>query len=102
MVINYPIHGQGDLRLACPVGSASAITAQAWISATINGPQGDAHVDVWFQTDTGGLSEAHWDLNFTDGLSDRPWTEIPDGTTQINIQHNLPDDGTICLETLAK
>jgi hypothetical protein len=102
MIMNYPIHGQNNLRLVCPVGSASSITARAWISAIINGPQSGAHVDVWFQADTTGISDAHWDLNFTDGRSDRCWTEIPDGTTQINIEHKLPDDGAICLETLAK
>jgi Domain of unknown function (DUF1906) len=102
MIMNYLISGQNNLRLGCPIGSASVITARAWISATINGPKSGAHIDVWFQNDTTGISEAHWDLDFTDGCSDRRWAEVPDGTTQINIDHNLPGDGTICLETLPK
>lgn len=102
MIMNYPIEGRSNLRLGCPVGSASTITARAWISATINGPEGDAHLDLWFQSDTGGISDVHWDLNFTDGRSDRCVTEVPDGTTQINIAYNLPGAGTICLETIAK
>lgn len=103
MITNYPIHGQGDLRLGCPVGSASAITDRAWISAMMNGPNGSTgHADVFFQDDTGGVGEAHWDLAFNNGHSDRKWAEVPSGTTQINIEHNLPGDGTVCLETLAK
>jgi hypothetical protein len=67
MIMNYPIHGQSNLHFGCTVGSAPSITARAWISATINGPIGGAHVDVWFQTDTAGSTDVHWDLNFMIG-----------------------------------
>lgn len=103
VITNYPVTGQGGMRLGCPVGSASTITARAWISAMMDGPEGaTGHTDVWFQSDTAGIDERHWDLTYTDGLSTRQWAEVPSGTTQINIVHNLPGGGTICLETLAK
>lgn len=102
MITNYRVHGQDNLRLICPVGSASAVTARAWVSATVDGPKGGGHIDVWFQNEKAGVGDVHWDIAFTNGRSDRRVAEVPDGTTQINIEHNLPGEGTVCLETLSK
>lgn len=93
--------GQGSIRLIVPTGNASSITARSWVSATVNG--GDAgSLHGWFQSDTGGISDFSWTVGFRDGRSDRPWAEIPSGTTQININYSLPQGGTICLEAVGK
>lgn len=93
--------GSGDIRLIVPVGKASITTARAWLSATVNGPDLGS-VRGWFQSDTGGISDFSWTIGYADGHSNRPWTEMPDGTTQVNLQYDMPDGGTICVETLAK
>ena len=98
MLTNHRVTGRGDLRLICPVGNASAITARAWVSATVDGPE-PGQVAVWFQDDDSGISDLRWTVGFHNGRSDRKWAELPDGTTQINIAHDLLGDGTICLET---
>lgn len=102
------MNGQGNLRFPCPVGSASAITAQAWLSIIANGPRTPTdklewkpgHFDIYFQSDTGGISEAHWDIDFDtpNGRSDRKWMLIPDGTTQINIEHTIVGAATAAVE----
>ena len=95
------LEGTGDYRLPLPVGSASRVTARAWISAVVEGPLTGA-VRYWFQSDTGGISDKAVAITFKDGRSSRTPIDVPDGTTQINIQHTFPNGGTILVETESK
>jgi hypothetical protein len=36
------------------------------------------------------------------GRSERPWRELPNNTTQVNVQYDFPGGGTFCIETMAK
>lgn len=101
MIDNKPLQGNGDLRLIVPVGRASIATARAFISAVVDGP-GQGTITGFFQSDTGGISGFQWTIGFRDGRSDRNWVEVPDGTTQINLQYDLPDGGTVCVEAIPK
>lgn len=99
--------GKDTLAIECPVGKASAITAAAWISAMSKGPVG-GDVRFWFQDDGGGISETPLRANppaaipFANGHSGRVVASVPDGTTMIRIDYNLPAGGTILLETKPK
>lgn len=99
-VHNHTIRGQGALKLICPVGRASATTARAWMSASL--ADGEGTIRVWAQDDDSGVNDWTWKLAIRDGRSNRPWTELRDGTTQLVIQHDLTGTGTVCLETLAR
>lgn len=98
---NMQFIGAGVIRLLCPVGRASALTAKAYLSGACVGPN-KASVRGWFQSDTGGIAEFAWDLGHRDGHSDRRYVELPDGTTQINIHYDFPDGGVLLLEALPK
>lgn len=101
MLENYRVTGNGTLRLICPVGSASAITGKAWLSAASDGP--DAATVRWFaQSDTKGISDGTWTIGVHSGRSDRPVVELPDGTTQISVVYQFGQDGVIALETQSK
>jgi len=93
--------GKGNIRLVCPVGGASTTTAAAWLSAVVVGP-GKGTARCWAQADARGIEDWNWVINCPDGRSERPWRELKDGTTQINIQYDFPQGGTFCIETLAK
>lgn len=98
---NHRVEGVGNVRLIFPVGATSGILAKGWVSAAVDGPEpGKAH--VFFQNDQGGISELRWDLPFRDGHSSRPWAEVPNGTTMININFAFPNGGVITLEGLSK
>lgn len=101
VIDNRVLTGKGSLRLIVPTGRAGAATSRAWISAVVNGP-GTGTVQGWFQSDAGGISDFSWSLAFRDGRSDRSWAEFPDGATQLNLQYDLPDGGTVCLEAIPK
>jgi hypothetical protein len=101
MIETHRVRGTDNLRLICPTGKASAITAKAWISGTVDGPE-TGRMAVFFQSDTGGISDVRWEIGFRNGRSDRRWADVPDGTTQINVEHALAGDGTITLEVLSK
>jgi N-acetylmuramoyl-L-alanine amidase len=93
--------GKGNVRLVCPVGGASTTTAKAYLSAVVVGPtKGSAR--CWAQSDRGGIADWNWAINVIDGRSERPWRELPDGTTQVNVQYDFPEGGTLCIETLSK
>jgi N-acetylmuramoyl-L-alanine amidase len=93
--------GKGSVRLICPVGGASSIISHAYLSAVVNGPaKGSAR--CFAQSDRGGIADWTWTINVHEGRSERPWRELPDGTTQINVQYDFPEGGTLCLETVAK
>ena len=102
---NFPMNPTGDqyyvFRLNCPVGVASAVTARAFLSASVLGPQ-PGHVKVWFQSDRGGISATEFTIDFQDGRSERKWVELPDGTTTLNIHYRMPDGGVLTLETMGK
>jgi hypothetical protein len=101
MVTNYEINGTGDLPLDCPVGKASAVTAAAWLSASLgDGTHGT--IQVWFQSDTAGISEVDWTLNSANGHSNRCVAGLPDGTTEVNVHYQLNGPGVITLETQSK
>ncbi len=98
---NHRLTGNGTLRLICTVGSASAVTAKAWLSAAADGPT--AGTVRWFaQSDTTGIADGTWTIGVHNGRSDRPWVELPSGTTQINVHYQFGDDGVIALETQSK
>lgn len=101
VIDNIRVSGEGDMRLVCPTGRASAITGRAFLSAACDGPE-PAWVRGWFQNDVGGISSFEWTLDFADGHSERPWIELPDGTTQINLHFDFPDGGVLCLEAAPK
>lgn len=93
--------GKGSIRLVCPVGKASSITAKAFLSAVVVGPaRGTAR--CWAQSDNGGIDDWSWTINCPSGRSERPWRELKDGTTQINVQYDFPEGGTFCIETVSK
>lgn len=100
-VQNFRVQGTGILPLICPTGKPSAITAQAWVSAVVDGP-GPGHVRFWFQDDSRGLSDVARDIAFADGHSARQWVQVPDGTTMIRVEHTFTAGGTVCLETQGK
>ena len=93
--------GIGSTRFVVPVGDASATVERAWISAAVNGPESGA-VQFWFQSDHVGLADARSRIVFRDGRSDRFWYEFPNGTTQVNVQYDMPNGGVLCIETVAK
>lgn len=101
MIDNIELTGTGSIRLIVPIGRASIITARAWLSVVVNGPS-NGTVHGWFQSDTGGISDFSWTIGFRDGHSDRPWAELPDGTTQINLNYQLPEGGSVCIEAVGK
>jgi hypothetical protein len=101
MLENHRVTGTGRLRLICPVGAASAITAKGWLSAAADGPS--AGTVRWFaQSDSRGIADGTWNIAVRQGLSDRPWVELPDGTTQVDVQYQFPDGGVIALETQSR
>jgi hypothetical protein len=101
MLENYRVTGGGVLRLICPVGAASAVTNRAWLSAAADGPS-SATVRWFAQSDTTGIADGTWAIGVHNGRSDRPWVELPSGTTQINVQYQFGDQGVIALETQSK
>ena len=101
MLENHRVEGTGRLRLICPVGAASAITAKGWLSAAADGPS--TGTVRWFaQSDSRGIADGTWTIAVRQGLSDRPWVELPDGTTQVDVQYQFPDGGVIALETQSR
>lgn len=100
-VINHPVHGTGMLLLICPVGKASQVVSDAWISAAVTGPD-NGTVRFWFQNDTGGISDTQRDIRFANGHSEREWVQVPDGTTMIRVEHAFPQQGTVCLELASR
>jgi hypothetical protein len=94
---NFPLPaGEGIIKLICPVGSASAITAQAWISMSVIDGTGD--VTVWVQRDNAGL--AKWDVTLT--KDQRWWRQLLDGTTQMTVAWKTTAPLGLALETQAK
>ena len=100
MIDNFPVSGNGTLRLICPVGRASIGTGRAWLSAVTNGKTGT--VRGWFQSDASGITDFSWTVGSRDGRSDRPWAEFPDGATQVNVQYSFPEGGCLALEAFPK
>ena len=96
-----PGPGPSHQRLNCPVGRASTITARAWISLGVNGPR-DGSARIWAQSDTAGIADKWLLVPFADGRSARPYWPLPDGTTTIDVQYDMPDGGVITLETEPK
>ena len=89
--------GDSAHKLVCPVGSMSQVTAQAWLSLACDGTL--LGYDVWFQSDTAGISEAHGALT----KDHRVWWPVPDGCTQITV-HYTGASGPVgaCIETRPK
>lgn len=93
--------GKGNVRIVCPTGAASMITARAFLSAVVVGPtKGSAR--CWAQSDAGGVEDWSWVINCASGRSERPWRELKSPTTQVNVQYDFPEGGTFCIETLSK
>lgn len=94
---NHRVSGSGTLRLIIPTGRASSLVARAWLSAAVDGPA-PGRLRWWAQSDSGGIADGQWTINFANGHSQRPWVELPDGTTQINVQYQFEGGGVIALE----
>lgn len=92
--------GKGEIRLIVPVGDASKTTAKAFLSAVVTGVKGTAR--CFAQSDSGGIADWSWTINMVSGRSERPWRELPNNTTQVNVQYDFPGGGTFCIETMAK
>lgn len=90
-------------RIAIPVGSASGIIAQAWITGVCNGPD-KATARVWAQSDNDGIADRwlNFDYDLTKNLAQRDWWELPNGTTQLNMHLHFPQGGSITLEWKSK
>lgn len=102
---NFPVPptvgAPARMRLNCPTGKASIIVGRAWVSAAVNGDRpGSAR--VFAQSDTAGIADFSLAIPFVSGRSARAWRELPDGTTTINVQYDMPDGGVITLETEPK
>lgn len=105
---NIPIGpGSGVLPLGCPVGSGSQLMDTAWVSLFSKGPLGGA-AKFWFQSDDAGISSvpvgdaAPEQIQFSNGHSSRLWAQVPDGTTMIRVEYDLPSGGVVTLETKPK
>lgn len=98
---DWDVRGTGEMRKVMPVGAASSIVAQAWISLVAWGPKG-ASVHVFAQTDTGGKDDRTLVAEVSDGHSTRPWWELPSGTTQLTLQYTAPDGANISIEAKPK
>lgn len=84
LMIDRPF-GNGDsrMRIVCPTGAASALVAESWLSASVDG---NAKVTVWPQR--GGQQDAigtapasEWNLR--PGL--RTWCALPSGTEFVTV-----------------
>jgi hypothetical protein len=94
--------GKGDIRIVCPVGDASAVVAKAFLSAVVTGPTKSGTARCWAQTDAVGIDDWSWTIHVDKNLSQRPWRELRNKTTQISIQYDFPEGGTFCIETVSK
>ncbi|RZT87434.1 D-alanyl-D-alanine carboxypeptidase-like protein [Pseudonocardia sediminis] len=92
--------GRNDFRLIVPTGSASQLIARSWVSIVGNGA--NVTGTIYAQSDTGGLKNFPVSASFANGHSQRWWTELPSGTTQIGIVLDAPRGGTLALEAKAK
>lgn len=101
MLENIPVTGSGGFRYVIPIGRASAVLSRAWVSVVTNGPA-PADVHIFCQDDTGGLVDSRVTATFRDGWSSRPWLELPDGTTQVVVQHDAPNGAVVAFEGLPK
>ena len=79
----------------------SAQSDSRGISAAADGPS--TGTVRWFaQSDTRGIADGTWTIAVRQGLSDRPWVELPDGTTQVDVQYQFTGGGVIALETQSR
>lgn len=88
--------GVGSHKLICPVGKASGVTAAAWLSLACDGVI--SHYDVWFQSDTAGISEQHGSV----AKDCRVWWPVPDGTTQMTVHYVSTGPVGAAIEVKAK
>lgn len=101
MVDNYRVHGTGTTPFIIPVGSKSSITDKAWINVVVDGPN-PGQVHFFAQDDDSGIDDKEFDIGFRDGRSDRVGWLLPDGTTQVRVEHRFDGWGTIALEIKPK
>ena len=95
------VQGENWLNLPIPVGNKSSVIAGAWISAIVDGPE-PGQYEFWFQDDDSGVSYTKMEIGFHDGLSQRKWTPVPNGATQVRILHKLKQGGGLCFEIADK
>ncbi|MGH3834085.1 MAG: hypothetical protein ACRDSF_00055 [Pseudonocardiaceae bacterium] len=98
-----PIRVQGNswMNLPIPMGKSSSVLKAGWLSAIVDGPD-PGEYEIWFQDDDSGISYAKLQIGFKDGLSQRKWVSVPDGTTQVRILHKLKQGGGLCFEIVDK
>lgn len=101
-VQNILLDGTGEITVRLPVGNGAIATSRAWISANLrSGATRPGRVRWWFQGASAGISRRDWtELRVVDGLSSEVTDELPPGTRKINIQYEMPDGGTVCLEAI--
>lgn len=101
VIDNIPLaRGRNDFRVIVPVGSASQLIAQAWVSIVGNGAPVSG--TVYVQSDRAGIENWLVGTTFKDGLSSRFNREIPSGTTQLGIVVNAPAGGSLAIEARPK
>lgn len=102
------VHGRNVGTIICPVGSVSAIVAEAWLSIRCDG---GGRASVWFQkaADTDGPppgSGPAWLAADGTGVpfkhAARLHGGVPDGTEFIQYVVDAGGDGALCVELRAK
>lgn len=97
MYIPFRVQGEGWYNVPIPVGRSSRIIKAAWISVVVDGPD-PGRFKFWFQDDNSGISAPEITVGFRDGRSDRRYVQVPDGATQVRIQHTLKAGAGLCFE----
>lgn len=108
-VLDFPLVGKGRRPILCPVGSASADQREVWVSATALDLSGTGFIEVFAQSDKGGVTNWRWterDLNqSSSNLLDRQVKYIPDGVTKLIVSWDMTGAGggaCLCIEGKAK
>lgn len=96
---DYFLSGEGHLHINVSVGKSSSVVKRAWVVASPK--NGVANFSVYAQGDKAGIEDWKWEgLQVRDGLSDRRYKELPDGTTQLQIHYKMTGEATVTLELM--
>lgn len=108
MIDRVLVHGRNVGTVICPVGSASAIVAQAWLSIRCDG---GGRASVWFQHSADQDAPAPgsggaWVNADGTGLvfkhAARLHGPIPDATEYLQYVIDANGDGALCVELQAR
>ncbi len=102
------VHGRNVGTIICPVGSASAIVAEAWLSIRCDGG-GRALVGLQKAADTASAppgAEPAWSNSHGTGVAFKHAARlrgaIPDGTEYLMYMIDANGAGALCVELRAK